>query len=148
MALVVSRFDDRALAAATVQTLVQFVAPATARLRVVEVSISFDGVTATAVPVDVDLLRQTTAGTASAGTVVKWDEADPAPSPTSQVAFTVEPTAGDVLSSWDVTPYGGLLVVQYAEGREPVVAASGRIGLRANAAAIVNATGYMVVETF
>ena len=148
MALVVARFDDRALAAGAVQTLVQFVAPATSRLRVVELSISFDGATATAVPVDVDLLRQTTAGTASAGTVVKWDEADPAPSPTAQVAFTAEPTAGDVLASWDVPAYGGLLVVQYGDGREPVVAASGRVALRANAAAAVNATGYVVVETF
>ena len=148
MALVVTRFDDQALAAATVETLVQFVAPSSARLRVVEFAISFDGTSATAVPVDVDLLRQTTAGTAAAGTVVKWDESDPTPTPTSQISFTAEPTAGDVLASWDVPAYNGLLVMQYAEGREPIVAASGRIGLRANAAAIVNASGYLVVETF
>lgn len=136
---------DVALTAATTKTLLQVVAGSTKRLKLVEFGVSFDGVTASAVPVDVDLLRQTSAGTASAATVVKLDEAEPAAIFTAQATVTAEPTAGDVLASWQVTPNGGVLVVQYAEGREPVVAASGRLAIRALAAAGVNVSVYAIV---
>lgn len=127
------RETAQALVAATVETLVQVTAPSTRRLQVVRWGISFNGITATDVPVQVDLLRLTTAGTASAFTPLKIDEADPAALASSQRAFTAEPTAGDVLESHFVTPVGGLIVIEYAFENRPVVAASGRIGIRANA---------------
>jgi len=134
----------QALAAATVETLVQVTAPATRRLELVRWGVSFDGVTASNTPVLVDLLRQTTAGTAAAFTPLKLDEADPASLASAQNAFTVEPTAGDILESYYLTPAGGLFVMQYDPSERPVVAASGRLGIRANATAIVNATVWLV----
>lgn len=131
---------DEALVAATAETLIQVLAPSSNRLKIREWSVSFDGVTSSAVPVDVDLLRQTTAGTASASTPVKYDPDSPAAAATASVGFTAEPTAGDVLGSWQITPNGGLLVMQYPEGAEPIVEKSGRIAIRALAGAAVNVT--------
>lgn len=127
------RETAQALVAATVETLVQVTAPATRRLQIMRWGISFNGVTATDVPVQVDLLRQTTAGTASAFTPLKIEEADPAALAAAARAFTAEPTPGDVIESHFVTPNGGLFVVQYGLDERPFVAASGRIAIRANA---------------
>lgn len=136
MGLYVVHARNETLAAATVETLLQVVAPATKRLRVVAWGISLAGVTASEVPGDIELLRQTTAGTASAFTPVKLDEADPAAIATAQVTFTAEPTAGDILHPIQLTPNGGTWEVSYAPDERPVVAASGRIGIRANFAAV------------
>ena len=144
------QIKDEALASAATETLLQVAAAATKRFRVVEFGVSFDGVSAGDAPVDVDLLRQTTAGTASTTGVapVEWDEAGEAALASFSHDFTVEPTAGDVLGSWQVTPNGGLLVLQYPLGREPVVGLSGRIALRATTATDVtpNASAYLVIE--
>jgi len=131
MSLYLAHLRQQALTAATAKTLIQLVTPATCRARVVEVGVSFRGVTATDPPVTIDLLRQTTAGTMTAFTPVLWDPAATAADCTAQNNATVEPTAGDILSSWEVTPVGGLFVVQYPLDDEPVVGASGRVGLRA-----------------
>lgn len=137
MGLYVVYAQNEALAAAA-ETMIQIVAPSTHRLEIVRWSVALDGVTASNVPGDVELLRQTTAGTASAFTPKKLDEADPAPQATAQTIFTAEPTAGDILDVWHLTPNGGALEVVYDEGYRPIVAASGRIGLRATFANAVN----------
>lgn len=142
MGLYVVHSRNEALAAATVETLLQVVAGATKRVQVRAWGISFDGVTAANVPGDIELLRQTTAGTASAFTPVKWDEAEPAAIATAQNLFTVEPTAGDMLHPIQLTPNGGLFEVDYGDDG-PWVAASGRIGIRANFAAIVNVSAWL-----
>src|SRR5687768_7050449 len=105
--------QNETLGAATVETLLQVVAPAATKLRVVAWGISLAGVTASEVPGDVELLRQTTAGTASAYTPKKLDESDPACAATAQVTFTAEPTAGDILHPIQLTPNGGLFEVEY-----------------------------------
>lgn len=138
---------NQGLVAATVETLIQVAAPATRRLQVVRWGISFDGISAADAPVDVDLLRQTTAGTAGAFTPLKLDEADPAALSSAQNAFTAEPTAGDILEAHQLTPLGGLLVVEYDILTRPMVAASGRVGLRANApTAATNCTAFVVFQ--
>lgn len=141
--------ENQAIASSTAETILQLVGPSTSRLRIVEFGISFDGTTAANAPVDVQLLRQTTAGTASttAQVPVKMDPADPAPAATFNYTYTAEPTAGDVLGSWQLTPNGGLFVMQYPLGREPVMAASGRVGLKVTPGAFtLNATAYLVFE--
>lgn len=137
---------NQALAAATAETLVQVAAPSTRRLQVIKYGISFDGITADAVPVDVELLRQTTAGTASAFTPRKYEEADPAALSSALSSFTAEPTAGDILDPHQITPLGGMVDFEWAFENRIVVAASGRIGVRATAAAAVNATAFIVVQ--
>lgn len=135
---------NRALVAATAKTLIQIVAPSTRELEVVEFSVSFDGITASDAPVDVDLLRQTDAGTMSSFTPLEWNQNGPAALSSAQTNATVEPAAGDILHSYQVTPNGGLLLVQFARGSGPIVDESGRIGLRVNApTSAVNATAFI-----
>lgn len=146
MALYTARVSAVALAAATTKTLAQIVAGSGKPLRLIEVGISFDGISGSAVPVAVDLLRQTTAGTSAALTLVQESPQTEAPVATALGTITAEPTAGDIVRSWYVTPAGGLFVMQFPLGREPVVGVSGRLGIRCNAAAVVNATAYLVFE--
>lgn len=143
MPLYVVRVMDEALAAATAETLLQVAAPATRKLQVRAWGISCDGVTASAVPGNVELLRQTTAGTGAAFTPLEWDEGD-TPSLASAAAgtFSAEPTAGDIIHPIQLTPNGGLFECDYGD-EGPWVAASGRIGIRATFAAIVNVTAWL-----
>lgn len=139
---------NRALTASTAKTIIQIVAPSTRRLRIVEVGVSFDGVTAADQPVDVDLIRQTTAGTMTAfGAPLLVDPAETAAIASAHnVNATAEPTAADIIGAWQVTPNGGLWLVQWTPDEAPLVAASGRIGLRCTpgaSATSVNATGYV-----
>lgn len=138
---------DVALTAAATKTLWQLLTPADARAKVIEFGISFDGAAAAAA-IDVDLLRQTTAGTMTAGTEILWDPADGVASVQATHSASAEPTAGDILASWQVPPNGGVLVMQYPLGREPVVGLSGRMGLRAITPAGVSpaASAYVVWE--
>lgn len=137
-----------ALAAATVETLLHLRTAATRRIKIRRVEISFDGVTASAVPVLVDLLRQSVDGTTGGSpAIVKRDPAEPAALATAHEDFTVEPaTPGDIIRSWYVTPYGGLFAYDFPEDERPVIAISAAAGLRANAPAIVNATATLVFE--
>jgi hypothetical protein len=138
--------DAQALTAATVKTMWQVVAPASRTIRIVEWGVSFDGVAAASEPVKVEIVRQGSAGTSSAGTINKVDETSVAATATSLVSFTGEPTLGSVLFQNRVTPNGGLLVMQYPFGREIVVGTSNRLGLRITADDAVNATSYVVFE--
>jgi hypothetical protein len=94
----------------------------------------------------VELLRQTTDGTATASTKVRWDTDDPAPPWTAFHHFTAEPTSGEVLASYECPENGGQLILQYPLGREPMVAAAttSRIALRATPTQVCNVTGYLV----
>lgn len=146
MALFVARFSAVALSAATAKTLVQLVPATNAPLRLREMSISFDGVTAANVPALVDLLRQTTAGTSTSQTPIADDEAcSKAALSTYRDTITAEPTAGSVLRSWYVTPAGGLWEKEWAPGEGPA-ALTYRLGLRATAPNTVNCSGYLVYE--
>lgn len=138
---------EEALAAATTETLLQLRGATTVKARVVEWGVSFDGVSATAEPVRIRLLRQTTDGTGTGASEVLWDPDAPTAAVTAFHSFTAEPTAGDVLAEYDVHPQTGI-VIQYPLGREPVIdnAATSRIGIDATAAATVNASAYIVWE--
>lgn len=126
--------DAASLAAATAETLLQLVTPSSRRAKVVGLSLGFSSVTASDVPVLVELLLQTTAGTASAATPVADDQADPAALCTAQKTFTVEPTPSTVLRRMLLTPVGGLILVDL-EAMDKVVEmlVSTRVGLRVTA---------------
>lgn len=146
MGVYTARDSAVALVAATTKSIVQVVAGSTKPLRVIEIGISFDGTSGSATPVAVDVLRQTTAGTSSALTIVQENPQTEAQIATALKTFTAEPTAGDLLRTWYVTPAGGLFVMQFPLGREPVIGVSGRLGIRCNAPAVVNATAYITFE--
>jgi hypothetical protein len=91
----------------SLKTILQLVAAAQHRVRNVYFSISFEGVTPTDAPIQVRILKQTTAGTMSSLTLVKDCPADDETlQTTAQHTATVEPTAGDVRYSQFVHPQG------------------------------------------
>lgn len=137
--------ENEAMSAATVKTGVQYVAPSSGPVRVRAWGVSLDGVTAANVPGDVELLRQTTAGTASALTPADWEEGARTALGTAQKSFTVEPTAGNVLHPVQLTPNGGVYECWYGDDG-PKIPASGRVGIRGNFANVVNASFWMLVE--
>ena len=130
MAQHIARVSAVAAASAAAMTVLQVVAGSTVRPLVKAWEVSFDGADSTMTPVLVELIRQTTAGTSSALTLVKHDEASEPAISTALRTFTAEPTAGDILASVYLSPAGGIYSYQFPLGDEPVVAASGRIGLR------------------
>lgn len=138
-----------ALAAATAKTIVNWITATNALSRVVELSVSFDGVTSTAVPVTVELCSSTqaTAGTSTAHTIAQTGGPTRTVQGTAARNYTAEPTVLTVLKRWLVRPDGGGLIVQFPLGREPeqVVSARG-LAVRCTAPAAVNVQGYLEVE--
>lgn len=140
---------DVALSAATAKTVVNWINGANAISRVVELGVSFDGVTSTAEPVTVELCSSTqaTAGTSTSHTIAQSGGPTRTAQGTAQRNYTAEPTALTALKRWLVRPDGGLLIVQFPLGREPeqVTTADG-LCLRCTAPATVNVQAYMEVE--
>ena len=127
-----------ALSAATAKTVIQLVAPSNHRLKVLGWGVFFDGVSVTAEPVQVRLLRQTTAGTMSALTPVKQDDSlSESLQATAQHTATAEPTAGDVLDMIECHPQQGYEIA-YSMGQEVIVGGGDRIGIECTAPANVN----------
>ena len=137
---------EEALAAATRETLLQVRGATSTKARIVRWGVSFDGVTASDAPVLVDLERQTTDGTGVGATEAALDPDDPTAACTAFHTFSgTQPTAGDKLEQHEVHPQGGLLMVEYPPGREPIIdsATSSRIAVVATAPAIVNAVAFI-----
>ena len=135
-----------ALTAATAKTVVQLVAAANHRVKILGWGVFFDGTSTTAEPVQVRLLRQTTAGTMSALTPTKRDDsiADTLLT-TAQHTATAEPTAGDLLEAIEVHPQQGYQVL-YPLGVEPIIGGGDRVGIECTAPAGVNVRATVLFE--
>ena len=139
-----------ALSAATARTIINVI-PATGRLlSLVEFAVSFDGVTASAVPVLIELCvsTQATTGTSTAGTLTQLRGRPTTVGATAGINYTAEPTVLTTVKQWLVTPYGGTLVVQAPFGREPEAdnTVNKGVALRLTAPAAVNARAYIEFE--
>lgn len=134
-----------ALTAATAKTILQVVAPANQRLALTAFAVSFDGVTSGAVPVAVEIVRQTDAGTSSAATPLLDGVGAETIQATARKNATVEPTTTDVKRRYYVHPQTGQ-EFRFSVDEEILVAGGGRLGLRCTAPAGVNVTGHMTVE--
>lgn len=134
-----------ALAAATAKTVVQIVAPANQRLKVVSWGVFFDGTSPSAEPVQVRLLRQTTAGTMTALTPVNQGVGSETIQSTAQHTATAEPTAGNVLRSREVHPQSGYECI-FPLGQEVLVPGGGRLGIECTAPGTVNVRAEIVYE--
>ena len=87
------------------KTIIQIVAASNHRVFIKCVDVSFKGIVVTDAPIYVRVLRQTTAGTMSALTPTKGNNADDETlQTTAQHTATAEPTAGDVLKSREIHP--------------------------------------------
>lgn len=140
---------DIALTAATAKTIMNIVNAANSLVRLTEFSVSFDGTSATAEPVAVELClsTQATAGTSTSHTIVQIG----GPTRTVQASaarnYSAEPTVLTVIKRWLVRADGGLLHVQFPLGREPeqTTTADGLL-IRCTAPAAVNVQGHMEFE--
>lgn len=142
---VVTTEGEIALAAATAKTVLQLVAAANHPVAVKGFGVSFDGTSATAEPVQVDILRQTTAGTMSAATPVEETNTGTTLQTTAQKTATAEPTAGNVLRRYEVHPQAGILE-KFTIEDELILAGGGRLGIRCTAPANVNVTAHISFE--
>ena len=137
-----------ALAAATAKTVLALISSTGAKPRLVEWGVSFDGVSATAEPVRVRIVRATADGTGTATTMKSWDPDNPTAGETGKRNYTAEPTKEtQALLEYEVHPQAGI-VVQYPLGREIVLdnATTSILCIECTAPAIVNAEAYMVWE--
>lgn len=114
-----------ALSAATTKTLIG-VTPGTDFFLVAQLSISMDA-SAAAAGVSFEMYRASTTGTATTTTPVKANRGSDAGAATStaRITFTVEPTLVEIIDDWYLQPFGGIMVLQYPLGREPISVASG-----------------------
>lgn len=128
------------------KTILQIVAASNHAVLVHEWSISFEGVSNTAAPIEVVLMRQTTAGTMSSLTLVKdpddWDETIQT---TAQHTSTSEPTSGDVLFRELVHPQTGY-TWQAPFGRLLKIGGGDRVGIVVTAASGVDCVCRMILE--
>jgi hypothetical protein len=146
------------LTAATAKTIAYLLSGSNNQPAMTEACISFDGVTASAIPALVELCLGTAATNSTPGTgsttftplqLRGWPAQTSAH--TAANACSSEPTVLTSLKQFLITPYGGVLFVQAAMGREPtgLVTAStmGKMmAWRCNAPATVNVRGYYEFE--
>lgn len=147
MALYFMSVDAVALSAATAKSVLELATPATDRLRIVEWWVDFDGVTASAVPVKVEVGRFSAAvTTATSFTAEKYDPAEGASAVTAKHSTSTEGagTADDIIVK-RIPPTSGFHYVAPL-GRELVVAVSSFWRMRLTAAAAVNATAGVLWE--
>jgi hypothetical protein len=141
MGLYFGSVDAVALVAATAKTVLEIATPSTMDLKIVEWWVDFDGVTASAVPVKIEVGRFSAAvTTATSLTPSKYcNSASPASAATVKQGTTVEGagTASDVIIK-RISPTSGFHYVAPL-GRELYMPVSTFFRIRLTAAAGVNA---------
>jgi hypothetical protein len=142
----VAQTSEVALTAATAKTVLQIVAPANHRVKVLGWGVFFDGTSVTAEPVQVTVSRQSTAGTMSSLTPVKLDDSLAETLQTSaQHTATAEPTTSDALDVIEVHPQQGY-EIRYPLGQEPIIGGGDRLGIVCTAPAGVNVRAKLIFE--
>ncbi len=140
-----------ALVAATAKSILGVTGPAQFGVDLKKLRIGFDGVTASAVPVLVELCYATFAtnppGTSSTATTVDqvYGRAITAGF-TAAKNWTAEPTVLTAIDEWTLTPNGGLVIYDFPLGDTPDSAVSQGFVIRCNAPAAVNVRGSLWFE--
>lgn len=137
-------------ATAGAKTVLNLIAGAAQPISIYEWGVSFDGVTASAVPATVELCQSTqaTAGTAggSIPAIVQVGGRAITAQPTTGHNYTAEPTVLTVVEQFYVPQFMGVFVKQYPLGMEPDTDLSGgtikAIAIRVNVTANVNVLAY------
>lgn len=123
----------------TIHSVLSVIAPAQFGVDLQKIRIAFDGVTAGAVPVEIEICEFTTDGTGSANTNINQVYGQAITTGfTSKTLYTVEPTGLVVIDEGLLTPNGGVLWYDYPLGNTPDSAVSGGFAIRALAPAAVN----------
>lgn len=138
-----------ALTAATAKTVLNVIAPAQFGIDLKKFRVAFDGVTASAVPVlvEVCISTQATAGTSTAGTVTQIYGRSITAGFTAAYNYTAEPTALTVIETLPLLdPNKGLVMYDWPLGDSPDTAVSNGFCIRCTAPAAVNVRASMQFE--
>lgn len=133
-----------ALSAATAKTVLAVIAPAQFGVDWTGYEIGFDGVTASAIPVLIELCTFTAASNSTpgtgntAGTVNQVSGRSITAGFTTFYASTSEPTVITPFDSFTITPNGGTIVRDFQAPNTPDTAVSNGILIRCTAPAAVN----------
>ena len=139
---------DVALSAATAKTVLSVIAASGGTFSLIEFGVSFDGTSASAEPVTVELCYSTQAGagTSTSHTITQTGGGTRTVQSTAARNYTAEPTTLTVWKRWLVHPQTGI-VIQFPLGREPEeTVTADAICLRLTAPAAVNCQAYMEFE--
>jgi hypothetical protein len=125
----------------SLKTIMQIIAASNHRIVVPQISVSFEGITVTDAPIQVDIYRQTTGGTMTSLTMVKDNEGDDETIQTTAThTATVEPTKTSLLASKFVHPQGR------ADFGPFTVIGGGRIGVLVTAGVSVDCIVSAMIE--
>lgn len=142
-----------ALVAATAKSILTVIAPAQFGIDLTKVRLGFDGVTASAIPVLVEMCDNTLATNSTVGT-----NNTTAGTPTQNYGRTItagftgfynsttEPTTLTAFDRWTLTPNGGLVIYDWPLGSTHDTPVSAGITCRLTAPAAVNANMSMWFE--
>ena len=136
--------DEVALVAATAKTVVWIAAALNDRVKVKEWGVFFDGISVTAEPVQVELVKST-AGSAGTLTPVERTSSALTLQTTAGSGALTEPTTTSIIAKREVHPQSGYQE-KFSFGDEPTIQNGGKIGIRCTAPAIVNVRGEIVFE--
>lgn len=135
-----------ALAAATAKSVLQLKAAVNQRVRVKEWGVFFDGTSTTAEPVQVRVIRQTTAGTfGTTPTVVTRDGHSETPQTVAKANASAEPTPGAELDAIEVHPQSGYEKI-FPLGDEIIIPGGGYLAIECTAPAGVNVRAKFAFE--
>jgi hypothetical protein len=141
-----------ALAAATAKTVLCAIAPAQFGIDLTKIRVGFDGVTASAVPVLIELCTSTLATNSTPGTNNTTGTVNQVYGRAITTGFTgfyastSEPTVLTAISTWLLTPDAGLLFYDWPLGTSPDTAVSAGMCIRCTAPAVVNVRAEMWFE--
>lgn len=136
-----------ALVAATAKSVLTVLAPASFGIDLTKIRLGFDGVTASAIPVLVEMCDNTLATNSTPGTNNTTGTVTQVYGRTITAGFTgfynstTEPTVLTRYDSWTLTPNGGLVIYDWPLGSTHDTPVSAGISLRLTAPAAVNANG-------
>lgn len=146
---IASTEGEVALSAATAKTVLSVIAASGKPIVVPQFKIDFDGVTAAAEPVLVELMRSTQAGAGTSSAVTPRRKRGPTTATVAATAaktYTAEPTVLTLIEDYAVDPYKGMFVIQYPLGREPDAIDGAALLLRLTAPATVNVRAFIEFE--
>lgn len=141
-----------ALSAATAKTVLCVIAPAQFGIDLLSYEVSFDGVTASATPVLVEVCTSTLATNSTPGTGNTTGTVNQVYGRSITAGFTgfynstSEPTVLTPIDSKYLTPVGGLIVRDFPLGATYDTAVSNGLALRITAPAAVNCRALMKFE--
>jgi len=119
-----------ALTAATAKSVLILTGATTRLLEVTGLGLAFDGVTSTAEPVIVRIVRTTTTGTRTACTVNNWTDTTATAVGTGGYNASAEPTkASTGLLNTEVHPQGGSFALGWAKGEGIWIPATANNGI-------------------